>query len=115
MADRKDFLTAVEVMERLRLGRTTVYEQARLFLASGGAEGIPCRRYGRSLRFPTAELEAMAGGPITFADRHEVVDITGARRRKAPTADPKPTAPRRPTRRTRRPTGTDESVLPFTD
>jgi hypothetical protein len=115
VADRKDFLTAAEVMERLRLGRTTVYEQARLFLASGGAEGIPCRRYGRSLRFPTAELEAMAGGPITFPDRHEVVDLTDARRRKAPTADHKPSATRRPTRRARRATGTDQSALPFTD
>ena len=115
MAQRKDFLTAVEVMERLRLGRTTVYEQARLFLATGGTEGIPCRRYGRSLRFPTAELEAMAGGPITFPDRHEVVDLTDARRRKAPTAGRKPSAPRRPPRRTRRATGTDQSALPFTD
>ena len=113
MAQRKDFLTAVEVMERLRLGRTTVYEQARLFLATGGAEGIPCRRYGRSLRFPTAELEAMAGGPITVPDRHDVVDLTDARN--AATVDPKPSAPRRPTRRTRRATGTDQSTLPFTD
>ena len=102
-------------MERLRLGRTTVYEQARLFLATGGAEGIPCRRYGRSLRFPTAELEAMAGGPITFPDRHEVVDLTDARRRKAATTDHKPTAPRRPTPRTRLATGADQSTLPFTD
>jgi hypothetical protein len=115
VADRKDFLTAVEVMERLRLGRTTVYEQARLFLASGGAEGIPCRRYGRSLRFPTAELEAMAGGPITFRDRHEVVDLTDVRRSHAPTVDRELPAPRRPTRRTRRATGTDQSSLPFTD
>jgi hypothetical protein len=115
VADRKDFLTAAEVMDRLRLGRTTVYEQARLFLATAGAEGIPCRRYGRSLRFSTAELEAMAGGPITVPDRHEVVDLTDARRRKAPAADHQPSAPRRPTRRTRRATGTDQSSLPFTD
>jgi Helix-turn-helix domain len=115
VAQRKDFLTAVEVMERLRLGRTTVYEQARLFLATGGAEGIPCRRYGRSLRFPTAELEAMAGDPITFPDRHDVVDLADAPRRTAPTADHKPTASRRPTRRTRRATGADQSSLPFTD
>jgi Helix-turn-helix domain len=114
VADRKDFLTAAEVMERLRLGRTTVYEQARLFLATGGAEGIPCRRYKRSLRFPTAELEAMAGGPITVPDGHEVVDLTDARRRKGPTVDRNPTAPRRPARRTRRATCTDQSTLPFT-
>ncbi len=115
MAQRKDFLTAAEVMERLRLGRTTVYEQARLFLATGGVEGIPCRRYGRSLRFPTAELEAMAGGPITVPDRNEVVDLTNARRRTAPTVDRTPSDRRRPTRRPRRATDTDESTLPFTD
>ena len=115
MAQRNDFLTAAEVMERLRLSRTTVYEQARLFLASGGAEGIPCRRYGRSLRFPTAELEAMAGGPITVPDRHEVVDLTGARRRTTTTVDREPSDRRRPTRRDRRAAATDQSSLPFTD
>jgi hypothetical protein len=115
VAQRKDFLTAAEVMERLRLGRTTVYEQARLFLATGGAEGIPCRRYGRSLRFPTAELEAMAGGPITVPDRHEVVNLTDVRRRQSPAVDRTPSAARRPTRRTHRATGTDQSILPFTD
>jgi hypothetical protein len=56
----------------------------------------------------------MAGGPITVPDRDEVVDLTEARRRKAPTVDHKPSAPR-PTRRTRRATGTDQSILPFTD
>ena len=38
MAGRPEYLTVPEVMERLRLGRTTVYEQARLYLATGGAE-----------------------------------------------------------------------------
>jgi hypothetical protein len=52
MAERPEYLTVPEVMARLRLGRTTVYEQARLYLATDGAEGIPCRRFGRSLRFP---------------------------------------------------------------
>jgi hypothetical protein len=97
-------------MARLRLGRTTVYEQARLFLATGGAEGIPCRRFGRSLRFPAAAFDT-AG-----ADRGgEVVDLTDARRRKAPIVDHQPSAPRRPTRRTRHAAGTDQSTLPFTD
>lgn len=60
MADQPVFLTVPEVMARLRLSRTTVYEQARLFLATGGAEGLPCRRFGRSLRFPAAALDGNA-------------------------------------------------------
>lgn len=54
MVEQPEYLTVPEVMERLRLGRTTVYEQARLWLATGGAEGLPCRRFGRLLRFPAA-------------------------------------------------------------
>lgn len=56
MAERVEYLTVPEVMALLRLGRTTVYAHARLFLATDGAEGIPCRRFGRSLRFPSDEL-----------------------------------------------------------
>jgi hypothetical protein len=101
-------------MARLRLGRTTVYEQARLYLATGGAEGIPCRRFGRSLRFPAAAFDTP--GADSSADRRaEVVDLTDVRRRHAPTVDRKLPATRRPTRRTRRATGTDQSSLPFTD
>ncbi len=60
MADEPVFLTVPEVMARLRLSRTTVYDQARRFLATGGAEGLPCQRFGRSLRFPAAALN----GPV---------------------------------------------------
>lgn len=63
MADRPVFLTVPEVMARLRLSRTTVYEQARLYLTTGGAEGLPCRRFGRSLRFPAAALDDAAMKP----------------------------------------------------
>ena len=63
MPQRTEYLTVPEVMAYLRLGRTTVYSQARLYLATGGAEGIPCRRFGRSLRFPLDELAAFAGEP----------------------------------------------------
>ena len=63
MPQRTEYLTVPEVVAYLRLGRTTVYSQARLYLATGGAEGIPCRRFGRSLRFPLDELAAFAGEP----------------------------------------------------
>jgi Helix-turn-helix domain len=114
VAQRPEYLTVPEVMARLRLGRTTVYEQARLYLATGGAEGIPCRRFGRSLRFPAAAFDT--AGADSSADRGaEVVDLTDVRRRKAPTVDRKLPATQRPTRRTRHATGTDQSTLPFTD
>jgi Helix-turn-helix domain len=114
VAQRPEYLTVPEVMARLRLGRTTVYEQARLYLATGGAEGIPCRRFGRSLRFPAAAFDTPRAD--SSADRRaEVVDLTDVRRRHAPALDRKPSATRRPTRRTRRATGTDQSTLPFTD
>ena len=79
MVDQPVFLTVPEVMAQLRLSRTTVYEQARLYLATGGAEGLPCRRFGRSLRFPAAALN---GAATTFAPpKHRVVTpVTESRR-----------------------------------
>jgi Helix-turn-helix domain len=116
VAERKEFLTAAEVMERLRLGRTTVYQQARLFLATGGTEGIPCRRYGRSLRFPAAELDAMVSEPRALPPRAaKVIDIAEARQY-APTqpTDPPPRPTRPSPRRTRRRRDDDQPTLPLT-
>ena len=64
VVDKPIFLTVPEVMARLRLSRTTVYEQARLYLATGGAEGLPCRRFGRSLRFPEPGSTAPRRRPL---------------------------------------------------
>jgi hypothetical protein len=116
MTERKEFLTAAEVMERLRLGRTTVYQQARLFLATGGAEGIPCRRYGRSLRFPAAELEAMGSEPRAVPPRAaKVVDIAEARQHApTPPTNPPPRATRHTSRRTRRRRADNQPTLPLT-
>ena len=52
-----EMLTATHVMARLKLGRTTVYGLGRRFLETGGAEGLPCRKIGRSLRFPADQLD----------------------------------------------------------
>ncbi|MBA2282737.1 MAG: helix-turn-helix domain-containing protein [Acidimicrobiia bacterium] len=114
MPERKDFLTVEEVMAHLRVGRTFVYEQARLYLRTGGAQGLPCRKFGRLLRFPTAQLETLAGAPLLEADVPAardvpaVVDLDEARRAKAP----EPSTSRRSS--TRRATGTEQSSL-FTD
>ena len=63
--DLPDFLTVEEAAAILRIGRTAAYEQARRYLATGGAEGLPVIRVGRQLRVPRAALEAWARGPIT--------------------------------------------------
>ena len=39
-----DFFTLEEAAAILRIGRTTAYELARRFEATGGAEGVPVRR-----------------------------------------------------------------------
>jgi hypothetical protein len=115
MSERKEFLTAVEVMELLRLGRTTVYQQARLFLATGGTDGIPCRRYGRSLRFPATDVEAMVAGPHTVRPpAAKVVDLIGGRQ-STPTPPPEPRSrsTRRRARTARRSSDDDQRSLPF--
>jgi len=79
MPQRTEYLTVPEVMAYLRLGRTTVYAQARLYLATGGSEGIPCRRFGRSLRFPLDELAAFADDPA----RRQPAPMAAVRRQSA--------------------------------
>ena len=110
MAQRPEYLTVPEVMERLRLGRTTVYEQARLYLATDGAEGIACRRFGRSLRFPAAAFDTVEHGAVVDSDA-QVIELARPR-----PVDRAPSAKRSPSRRGRRATGTTvQSPLPFTD
>lgn len=110
MTQRPEYLTVPEVMERLRLGRTTVYEQARLYLETGGAEGIPCRRFGRSLRFPAAAFDTV-DGDVPTDGRATVIELTRPRPVSRESLPTRPTA-----RRSRRATGTTtQSPLPFTD
>ena len=61
-----DFLTVEEAAAILRIGRTAAFQQARLFLATGGAEGLPVRRVGHAMRVPTARLEEWAGRPLSW-------------------------------------------------
>ena len=120
MAQRPEYLTVPEVMARLRLGRTTVYEQARLYLATGGAEGIPCRRFGRSLRFPAAAFDTPGADAAPTAGPRSSLSPTSAAATPrpstanarpphvqlvAPAAPPAPTSPRSPSR-------TDPPVVP---
>jgi hypothetical protein len=53
-------LTAAETAAFLRVSERVVYEACREYLATGGAEGIPCVRIGRrNLRIPRAALEQL--------------------------------------------------------
>lgn len=61
------YLTVAEVMEIFPLGRSAVYELARRYVATSGAEGIPCQRFGRRLLFPVAQIEAVIGRPVDGA------------------------------------------------
>jgi hypothetical protein len=61
-----DFLTVEEAARVVRIGRTKAYDLARLFLATGGTDGLPVIRFGKQLRVPRCRLEACLGGPITW-------------------------------------------------
>jgi hypothetical protein len=49
-------LSVEEAARLLRIGRSAAYEQARIFRATGGREGLPVVAIGRSLRVPRAAL-----------------------------------------------------------
>lgn len=55
------FLRVEQAQELTQLGRSQIYEQMRLYRATGGKEGIPCKQFGRCLRIPTADLLRIAG------------------------------------------------------
>ena len=59
--DLPPFLRVEQAQELTQLGRSQLYEQTRLWRASGGKEGIPVVRFGRCLRIPTAALLRLAG------------------------------------------------------
>lgn len=52
----------VEVAGRLAgLGRSAAYQAANRWLETDGREGLPCLKWGRSLRCPTALVLDMLG------------------------------------------------------
>ncbi len=51
-----EVLTIEEAAKVLRIGRGAAYALARQWLDSGGKEGLPVVRLGRSLRVPRAGL-----------------------------------------------------------
>ena len=51
------FIRVEEAARVLSIGRSTAYELANAFLASGGREGLPVIRLGAALRVPVRALE----------------------------------------------------------
>lgn len=66
--DLPPFLKIEQAQELTQLGRSQIYELTRRWRETNGREGIPCVRFGRALRVPTAALlrlaaiEELAGG-----------------------------------------------------
>ena len=58
--DRRRFLRVEEAARELRIGRTAAYELARRWLVTGGREGLPAVRLGRSIRIPAVALDRLA-------------------------------------------------------
>jgi hypothetical protein len=54
-----EVLTVEEAAAVLRIGRRMAYEQAQLWRATGGREGLPVVVIGRCLRVPRIELERL--------------------------------------------------------
>ena len=54
------FLRVEEAAQLLRISRTSAYALAGRWLATGGVDGLPAVRIGRSIRVPTVALERLA-------------------------------------------------------
>ena len=53
------FLRVEEAASILRISRSSAYELAHRWLATGGRTGLPVIRLGRSLRVPGAAIERL--------------------------------------------------------
>ena len=54
-------LSVEEAADLLSISRSAAYEQARLYRATGGREGLPVISLGRSLRVPRSALLDLLG------------------------------------------------------
>jgi hypothetical protein len=54
-------LSVQEAGSLFGFGKTKSYEEAHRYLRSGGREGLPAIRFGRSLVCPTAKVLALLG------------------------------------------------------
>lgn len=83
MCETPDLLTVEEAARIMRYSRTTASKEARLYLASGGREGLPVMQVAGLLRVARVRLEEMIGGPVHLPppkarrpkDPSDVVDL----------------------------------------
>jgi hypothetical protein len=61
-----DWLSVEEYAAIYDLGRQTAYARVRLFVSSGGRDGMPCELHGKQYRISRYEIERRLGGPITW-------------------------------------------------
>jgi excisionase family DNA binding protein len=69
-----DLLKVMEAAGVLRVGRTTAYDLVGKYLATDGADGMPCLRVGGQLRVPRALFEEWLGFRITVWPPPEAPD-----------------------------------------
>jgi excisionase family DNA binding protein len=65
--DMPEMLRVEEAAKVLRIGRSAAYEAVAVFQATGGAEGIPAIRIGRSVRVPKRALLRWIDGQLGVA------------------------------------------------
>lgn len=61
------FLRVEGAAQLLPSSRTSAYALANQWLATGGLEGLPAVRVGRSIRIPTTAIERLAALPEALA------------------------------------------------
>jgi len=106
-----DVISVEQMADVVGIGRQSAYAQCRLYLVTGGAEGVPCHRIGRLIRIYRAELERWLGFPIEVpAPVEATTDPTPTVTRPAPTSAPESRT--RPSRRSRR-VPAEQPSLPF--
>jgi excisionase family DNA binding protein len=70
-----DFFTVEEAARILRISRSTAYRLVRLYLETGGREGLPVVVVGGLYRVPRLALEQLAGGPVHLPEVAEVPPV----------------------------------------
>jgi excisionase family DNA binding protein len=90
-----DLLTVMEAAGVLRVGRTTAYDLVGKFLATEGADGMPCIRVGGQLRVPRVLFEEWLGFRITVWPPLEAPDDDDVAFVAPVTVDPVPATRRR--------------------
>jgi hypothetical protein len=102
-----DVLSVEQTATIVGVGRQSAYAQCRRWLATDGAEGIPCRRVGRLILVYRHELERWLGFRIVLPQSSDAPRVTSASAPQCP-------APRRSRSTSRsRSDIAEQTTLPF--